>query len=1480
MNKRFAFYCILLLATAQWMGAECAAASTMGERIRSTVEFMASIESRISGYPGSEKATEFVARTFRDIGVEDVTLDEFEVTVPVDKGSELVLAETGERLLLRGLWPNLVRTTTIPPEGLSTSLVYGGDGSYAALAGKDMEGRVVLMEFNTWYQWLNAVSLGASAIIFIRPETTSWRQADSKYVQTPLNVPRFWIDRASGERLRRSLGEGEVQVRLQSRMDWERHATWNVWGKIIGNDPKLKDQTIIVEAYYDGMSVVPSKAPAAEMASSIVGLLELARHLRHNPPARTVILVATAAHFQDQRGIVDFLDRHARKLPHYAKKMELPFDPELFISLDLSSQTDRVGIWNNTYSYDLKRFFVPFGRRFTAYADEVAPLLGREGAEVLANGISPIKGMDWSTFVPEGVKVNSIRAMRAGLVSLAFVTINDSRFGIDTPLDLPSDVKFDNLERQIAFLNGIFAKAFSDSELFTDLEDFDPVLKDKLRSMRAKVRAFPRRSTKPDRPLPGAIFALIGGFSSGKSHKGVRETQYYLTDEKGNVEVQGLHLGGQKVTAYMLNNTNGDLIYAPDLSKRAQGAHGGPGENGWLGQAIRWNTHDKVIVLFPCVSQPFFGLIDPQSLTMLRDIKIIDRGGRPAEQFGFSVGLGLDESVGVLFGPNERGRDNAIKMLVGSRMMLLNGEGNDTEEQAKGEGFVLARDRLVPTPLLAVRDMWNLNEARLKTMRKHAIENQRLSRLHLRAQDHIEKASAAWEDKSWEKYIAHIRAALGLTARAYPDAKGTLNDVIRGMVFFLALLIPSAFFAERLLFAAADIRKQLMGFGGLLLLIWIVISQIHPAFEIAHPLVILLGFAIMSMSCLVLSLLSTRFNVFMRDYKAKAAHVHETDISRASAAYTAFMLGISNMRRRKLRTALTLATLTLLTFTVLSFTSFRGQIRFMAFPLTHAGEYEGVLIRSRGWWSLLQPVLDYVESHFARQAIIAARNWYISSDEEEKRYIEINFEGRSYKSTGLLGLTPREPAVTGIDRALKAGTFFYSGYEETCLISDQMAEFLGLDEAAVGEAKVQVFGRDLVVRGIFDSAVLEEIRDLDSEPLTPVDFQSSSSQAVGPGDIVSMETTKETETFEIRPFVHLEAENVFIMPYEILREAGGELYSVGVRFSDEVMALDAIERFLMRISITLFAGIRDPGEQAIKVYSYTSLDTPSVEGLGALMIPLVIAALIVLNAMLGAVYERFSEIGVYSSVGLAPMHIALLFIAEACVYAVLGVTLGYILGQGLGKVLLAFNLVQGMNLNYSSLSAIISAAVVMAVVLLSTIYPARVAERTAVPDIVRRWSPPVPEGDRWTFDFPFMVSETEVLSACGFLANFFNAYSEESIGQFYADKVQVVAADDEGEVRKYAVRMLLWMAPFDMGVSQYMQLEFVPSTIPSAYIIEVFIQRISGQDTFWQRVNQRFMNDMRKEFLILNTLDAESKAFHRQTAVDMLIELPSEKKAG
>ena len=70
-----------------------------------------------------------------------------------------------------------------------------------------------------------------------------------------------------------------------------------------------------------------------------------------------------------------------------------------------------------------------------------------------------------------------------------------------------------------------------------------------------------------------------------------------------------------------------------------------------------------------------------------------------------------------------------------------------------------------------------------------------------------------------------------------------------------------------------------------------------------------------------------------------------------------------------------------------------------------------------------------------------------------------------------------------------------------------------------------------------------------------------------------------------------------------------------------------------------------------------------------------------------------------------------------------------------------------------------------------------------------------------------------------------------------------------------------------MGVSQFMQLEFLPTNVSGVYTVEIYIERISGQDTFWQRVNKRFINGLRKEFLLWHTLPDVSKTHHRKQRI-------------
>jgi len=280
-----------------------------------------------------------------------------------------------------------------------------------------------------------------------------------------------------------------------------------------------------------------------------------------------------------------------------------------------------------------------------------------------------------------------------------------------------------------------------------------------------------------------------------------------------------------------------------------------------------------------------------------------------------------------------------------------------------------------------------------------------------------------------------------------------------------------------------------------------------------------------------------------------------------------------------------------------------------------------------------------------------------------------------------------------------------------------------------------------------------------------------------------------------------------------------------------------------------------------RVKAYSSIALSSVGEVGNLFVPILIAALIVLNTMMGSVHERAREIGIYSSVGLAPRHIGALFLAESCVYAVIGAISGFLLGTVVGKVVSVFA-IPGLTLNYSSLSAVFSTFIVMATVLLSTIYPAKMAANLSVPDVTRQWKFPRPVGDVWKFDFPFTVASKGVVGLFVFLDNYFASYREESIGSFYADHIRFYSVKDvygTGTV----VELDCWLAPFDLSVSQNVQLRALPTEDEGITRIEMCITRKSGEVGNWQRLNRGFLTLMRKQFLIWRTVPSEVKEEYR-----------------
>ncbi len=363
---------------------------------------------------------------------------------------------------------------------------------------------------------------------------------------------------------------------------------------------------------------------------------------------------------------------------------------------------------------------------------------------------------------------------------------------------------------------------------------------------------------------------------------------------------------------------------------------------------------------------------------------------------------------------------------------------------------------------------------------------------------------------------------------------------------------------------------------------------------------------------------------------------------------------------------------------------------------------------------------------------------------------------------------------------------------------------------------------------------------------------------------------------------------------------------------------------------------------------YSSVESSSYEGFAALVIPITIAALIIANTMLGSVFERTREIGIYSSVGLAPIHVAALFIAEATVYAVLGSISGYLIAQLVAKVVTSTGILEGITLNYSSSSAVIATLIVMLTVLLSTLYPAWAASRLSQPDADRKWKVNEPIGDIWRFQFPFTVSGLQPLGVAQFLADFFEAHTDTSVGKFYTDRVYftalplhdavdilnaglnedivraameargmetkklsrsqksnarklatsinatdadtngsangtangaepVVTAAERKEIEQqspiialdaipapsdtevYRLAMRVWLAPFDMGVSQDTDIVLLPAKEPGLYELQLRLVRQSGEIAAWKRVNRQFIGDLRKQLLVWRTVSREGQ---------------------
>uniref|UniRef100_UPI000A441CE0 ABC transporter permease n=1 Tax=Salidesulfovibrio brasiliensis TaxID=221711 RepID=UPI000A441CE0 len=479
--------------------------------------------------------------------------------------------------------------------------------------------------------------------------------------------------------------------------------------------------------------------------------------------------------------------------------------------------------------------------------------------------------------------------------------------------------------------------------------------------------------------------------------------------------------------------------------------------------------------------------------------------------------------------------------------------------------------------------------------------------------------------------------------------------------------------------------------------------------------------------------------------------------------------------------------------------------------------------------------------------------------------------GDDAPARGVVGLSHLEPEVTGLDRILVKGRWFREGETGVVLLPERIADELGVDPEDPQRNEVIVWGYRLKVTGVFSDTGLRDHPDLDGEPITPIVYPNEAAARLSDVEAEAIDEGEEVVSYESR-YRHIPGYETIIIPSEALLSLGGgagKLKGIAVKpLTPDMPGGELGDRFGMM----LFRG----GPDGTSLF-YTA-DAVSYGGVANILIPVLISILIVLNTMIGSVYERKGEIAVYTSIGLAPPHVAFLFIAESLAFAVISVVFGYLLAQGAAAFLAGTPLWAGMTANYSSTAGVAAMLLVIAVALVSSIYPAKVAARIAIPDVNRSWTMPEPKGDTLTVVLPFLIKLHEQFSAGGFLREYYLAHEDVSHGAFSTESVECTFVDrDQSMFRDdsilagltgdqldrddfcFDMNLRAWLAPFDFGVRQKVHLIFCPSDVYKGFRqVRVTITREAGEAKAWQNLNRTFINDLRKQLLAWRSLDDEA----------------------
>jgi ABC-type lipoprotein release transport system permease subunit len=1111
------------------------------------------------------------------------------------------------------------------------------------------------------------------------------------------------------------------------------------------------------------------------------------------------------------------------------------------ISLHLSSHGNGFGAFNEGWLYDIKNSvntfspYVKINELLIEGGKNTALSLGIEN--MFKDTLRPSLHRPWQSYFKDRPALGGEVSRLAGFLGLNFVTTNDARQVWNTPSDTFENVDLDYASKQSLFI----------SNLISDIATAPKLSKGRLprngfATLKGRASFVRYGAVFADAPAPDSVVLAFQG--PGIFHSMVDKSGDFLL--KG-VATKKMTLHKVILEGYKFDPATGDTIWAVDKKKTTKARYR---------IKIKKKYLETELIMFKCSQTTILNLLDPRTFNYMTKLQVLDArtDAMPIRHWYSRIDTKSSTISSIYLQPGTRLKLALSDTLLTKKLILINSDKNTPDGYGVDDSTTIA-----PTQYLAARDMWALLNPRIDNLENKGINNPKILSLKSQGNQSLKEATQAFANMKYDKFFSASATALALAGRVYEHVETIQKDVLYGVLFYIAMFAPFAFCLERFLFAFINIYKRIVSFLVILVCLIIIIYNVHPAFELAYsPVVIILAFFIIGLSSMVTWIIFYNFENEMKQLQQRGASAKEGEISLIKAFRASFFMGINNLRRRRMRTVLTCITLIILTFTLMSFTSVKNIRKHSKLFYSEKVPYQGLLVKKINWNSLPAKAFESIENTMSSEMIAAPRAWLETKDRTKPTKIPLKAGEKQLEANGLIGLSSKEQNISKISDYITQGQWFLPQDRYSIILPERMAKGLGIDNLSSGPVYVNLWSIPFKVIGIFSGQAFDKEKDLDGETISPAIFPDEVFQKTTEAEMEAFESGDDIKGFQSR-YKHIPFDQTIIIDYETLMSLGGSLKSIALKSLKKSFDNNLTFQMTDRFGLWLFSGEKNG------VFVYSASDRIDYSGLPNVIIPILISIFIVLNTMIGSVQERKREIGIYTSIGMAPSHVSVIFIAEAISYAVMSVVLGYILAQTIVTLFAGTTLLNGITVNYSSLGGVFAMVMVMLVVILSSIYPSRIASHIAIPDVEKSWTLAKAKKNTIRIELPFLIKDKEKSSIAGFLYNLFDMHREVSHGIFSVGRLKLITPDKNITGDDYEIDFVSWLAPFDLGVMQHVKFNFKTSSHFKGYLeIDMTINREAGEQNSWWRINKRFVNLIRKQLLTWRAMDhTEKQAYEK-----------------